>query len=155
MTSPRRSLLLASVAAAALVPAAPALALPDGCADDADCLIEHVFGGAGAPAASAAATPEALSVAVLGPQPALGSADRRSRVTLRVRVSARSVLEARTADGAVRRRSVGAGVHSVRVRLERPGRHRIALSAVDGAGRRATAVADVVVLASPSRLVRG
>jgi hypothetical protein len=150
----KRSLLIGSAAlAAAGAAASPASAVPDGCAANPECLIENVFGGSGAAPAAAPVQPAAAGppIAVLDQAPILSSG--RS-VDLRVRVSAPALLEARAAGGRPTRRLVAAGVAHVRVSLgrrARPGRRAVTLTAVDGAGRRAAATVEVVVLASPSR----
>ena len=153
---PLRVLAVALAAAAALASAsaAPAHALPDGCAANPECLIEHVFGGSGvAPVQPAASVP---AIRVVPSAPLVTGAGRRALVTVRVRVSGVSVLEARVARRRAIRRLVGPGEHDVKVSLRgvRPGRHRIELSVTDGAGRRGATSAEVVVVAPPARVER-
>ena len=132
-----RSLLIASLTTvAAGAGASPALAVPDGCAANPECLVEGVLGGAAPvqPAASAGATIPTIAVE---------DATRRGRhAVVRIRVTGIGLVRARAA-GSPKRvlRLVGAGVHELKVPLAR--RKRIDLSIVDGAGRRDTASVTV------------
>jgi hypothetical protein len=130
-----RTLLLASLSlatAAGGAGASPALAVPDGCAANPECLVEGVLGGS-APVLPAAAAGSSI------PSLAVVDASHRGRhAVVRVRVTGIGLLRARAA-GAPRRvrRLAGSGVHELKIPLGRS--RRIHLSIVDGAGRRDTA----------------